>query len=199
MGNHDRSRVASRLGTNRVDSINMILASLPGASVTYNGDEIGMTDVWLSWEETVDPQGCNTNPQDYQSVSRDPVRTPLQWDSTTAAGFSTSANTWLPVAPDYRTRNIANQMAATNSALKVFIQMQKLRQSDTLKEGSTEVLVINENVLAILRELADSDTYITVVNLKGNQEVLDLSGVGKQKFKLLEYVVTDSSGSHQTG
>jgi alpha-glucosidase len=199
MGNHDRSRIATRLGTNRVDSINMILGSLPGASVTYNGDEIGMTDVWISWEQTVDPQGCNTNPQVYESVSRDPARTPLQWDSSTSAGFSTNPNTWLPVATDYRSCNIANQMAATNSPLKVFISLQKLRQSDTLKLGSTEVVVVNQNVVAIVRELPGNDTYITVVNLRDNQEVLDLSGVGRQKFKMLEYVVADSSGSHQIG
>jgi hypothetical protein len=103
------------------------------------------------------------------------------------------------VATDYRSRNIANQMAVTNSPLKVFIRLQKLRQSDTLKLGSTEVVVVNQNVVAIVRELSGNDTYITVVNLRDHQEVLDLSGVGRQKFKMLEYVVADSSGSHQTG
>lgn len=37
------------------------------------GEEIGMTDVWISWEDTVDPQACRTNPNIYESFSRDPV------------------------------------------------------------------------------------------------------------------------------
>ncbi len=49
MGNHDQNRIASRLGTDRIDMINMILMTLPGVSVTYNGEEIGMVDVWISW------------------------------------------------------------------------------------------------------------------------------------------------------
>lgn len=49
IGNHDQNRIASRLGTDRIDMINMILLTLPGVSVTYNGEEIGMVDVWISW------------------------------------------------------------------------------------------------------------------------------------------------------
>ena len=54
MGNHDRPRVATRLGEERIDALNMVLLSLSGASVTYQGEEIGMTDVYISWEDTVD-------------------------------------------------------------------------------------------------------------------------------------------------
>jgi alpha-glucosidase len=42
----------------------------------YKGEEIGMVDVWISWNDTVDPAGCNTNPNDYNTASRDPARTP---------------------------------------------------------------------------------------------------------------------------
>lgn len=56
-GNHDQHRVASRLGRDRIDAINMILLTLPGISINYNGEEIGMVDQWLSWNDTVDPAG----------------------------------------------------------------------------------------------------------------------------------------------
>lgn len=43
------------------------------------GEEIGMTDQWLSWNDTVDPAACNSNPSIYEQFSRDPERTPFQW------------------------------------------------------------------------------------------------------------------------
>jgi alpha-glucosidase len=50
--------------------------TLPGVAVTYNGDEIGMLDYRdISWEDTLDPQACNTNdPNNYKDASRDPQR-----------------------------------------------------------------------------------------------------------------------------
>jgi len=58
LGNHDKPRVGSRYGTERVDGMLMLLLLLPGVAVTYNGDEIGMLDFryGISWEDTVDPQ-----------------------------------------------------------------------------------------------------------------------------------------------
>jgi len=65
----------------------MITLLLPGVAVTYNGDEIGMEDTWISWEDTKDPQGCNAGKDVYEKASRDPARTPFQWDNTTSAGI----------------------------------------------------------------------------------------------------------------
>jgi alpha-glucosidase len=59
---------------------------LPGVAVTYLGEEICMVDTPLTWEETQDPQGCNAGKAHYKQRSRDPVRTPFQWDATTSAG-----------------------------------------------------------------------------------------------------------------
>lgn len=50
------------------------------------GEEIGMTNVHVSWEDTVDPQACNTNNVVWHENSRDPARTPFQWDATLYAG-----------------------------------------------------------------------------------------------------------------
>lgn len=75
MGNHDQHRLASRLGVERGDLINIMLQTLPGIAITYQGEELVMTNVHLTWEETVDPQACNTNPEVYEQNSRDPCRT----------------------------------------------------------------------------------------------------------------------------
>lgn len=86
MGNHDNKRVGSRF-PDRADQMIMLEMILPGVAVTYNGEEIGMTDKDdMSWEDTVDPQACNTNPQVYQSKTRDPERTPFQWNDEKNAG-----------------------------------------------------------------------------------------------------------------
>lgn len=86
MGNHDRSRTASRY-PGRGDQMTMLEMILPGIAVTYNGEEIGMLDKSdISWEDTQDPQACNAGRDKYQSRSRDPNRTPFQWDATKNAG-----------------------------------------------------------------------------------------------------------------
>ena len=86
MGNHDNSRIATRY-PGRFDQMTMLTMILPGIAVTYYGDEIGMVDkADISWEETQDPQACNTDKERYKALTRDPFRTPFQWDSTQNAG-----------------------------------------------------------------------------------------------------------------
>lgn len=79
-----------------------------------------MTDGFVSWKDTKDPQACNTDdPINYWKSSRDPTRTPYHWDATKNAGFSTGASTWLPVADNYATVNLAAQMAKEKSHYQV--------------------------------------------------------------------------------
>lgn len=87
-GNHDKSRLVSRYGQHQAQFVTMMTLLLPGVGVTYNGDEIGMEDTWISWENTKDPQGCNAGQDHFETASRDPERTPFQWDDTTSAGRS---------------------------------------------------------------------------------------------------------------
>lgn len=96
VGNHDQHRVVNRLGLNRTDLLNIMVQTLPGIAVTYNGEEIGMTDQFISWENTIDPLACNQDPDTYEALSRDPARTPFQWDDSRNAGFSNANSTWLP-------------------------------------------------------------------------------------------------------
>ena len=59
-----------------------------GISVVYYGEEIGMVDADISYEDTMDPWGCNCGPINYVNCSRDPARTPMQWSENKNAGFS---------------------------------------------------------------------------------------------------------------
>ena len=112
MGNHDQWRLGSRIRPELMDAFNMITMTLPGVSITYYGEEIGMTNTEISWEDTVDPSGCNCGIDHYDDryCSRDPERTPMQWNGMDAnAGFSTAEKTWLPVNPNYKTVNVETE------------------------------------------------------------------------------------------
>lgn len=69
--------------------MNMLALLLPGTPTTYYGEEIGMEDNFISWEQTVDPKGVNAGRRKYLNRSRDPERTPFQWDDTLYAGKDT--------------------------------------------------------------------------------------------------------------
>ena len=86
LGNHDQHRVASRFTPELVDGMNFLGQLLPGVGVTYNGEEIGMENTYITWEQCVDPQGINAGPDGYLEKTRDLERTPFQWDNSTSAG-----------------------------------------------------------------------------------------------------------------
>src|SRR6185369_17017347 len=96
LGNHDRPRIASRVGAAQARLAAMLLLTLRGTPTLYYGDEIGMHDVAIPPERIQDPvernvPGCG--------LGRDPQRTPMQWSAARNAGF-TQAEPWLPVAED---------------------------------------------------------------------------------------------------
>ena len=87
MGNHDRPRTETRY-PERGDQMTMLAMILPGVSVTYYGEEIGMVDKDdITWEATQDPQGCQAGQANFKERSRDPCRTPFQWDDTAQSGI----------------------------------------------------------------------------------------------------------------
>lgn len=110
-----------------------------------------MVDQWISWKDTKDPAACNTNPDIYEKFSRDPERTPFQWDNSTSAGFSTSTNTWLPVASNYEIINVDMESRSDKSHLKIYKDLIKLRNEETLKNGDVVYEALNENILVIIR------------------------------------------------
>jgi alpha-glucosidase len=86
LGNHDQHRVASRFVPELVDGLNFLAHLLPGVGVTYNGEEIGMENTFITWEQCQDPQGINAGADHYLEATRDLERTPFQWDTSTSAG-----------------------------------------------------------------------------------------------------------------
>ena len=62
LGNHDRFRISARKGLRYVDAMNVLLLTLPGTPTTYYGEEIGMNDIVVAFEDVQDPWGKNYGP-----------------------------------------------------------------------------------------------------------------------------------------
>lgn len=174
LGNHDTSRVGSRFGIDLVDSLNMMSLLLPGTPVTYYGEEIGMMDTWISWEDTQDPQGCRYGPEHYAEHSRDPARTPMQWDNTTLAGFTTGNDTWLPVNENYKTLNVKAQKEAEFSHLKVYQSLTQLRKEESFRKGKIAYPVVTEDIFSFVRYTEKTEMYLLVINTSEREIVVDL-------------------------
>lgn len=199
IGNHDQNRVGSRLGADRIDMMNMLTNMLPGVSISYYGEEIGMTDVWISWNDTVDPSACHTNPDIYEKFSRDPERTPFQWSDDKNAGFSTSSKTWLPLADNYRTVNVQRERDEPLSHLNIYKQLHALRNESTLRHGSVEVKAVNNNVLGVKRMLLNDNTYVLLMNLHDSAEEVDLKNVFGNMPDEFEYAIVTSKSKAKEG
>lgn len=81
-------RLANRFGRDFAPAVTIMVQLLPGVAVTYNGEEIGMENTFLTFLQTKDPAGLNAGQDSFAKYSRDPERTPFQWDDTTSAGES---------------------------------------------------------------------------------------------------------------
>ncbi|XP_046614382.1 maltase 1-like [Neodiprion virginianus] len=193
-GNHDQRRVASRYGSNRADQMSIVCLILPGISVTYNGDEIGMLDGEISWVDSVDPAACNTDAEHFEQYSRDPERTPYQWDSTTSAGFSTSSTTWLPVNRNYVSLNLAAQKAVSHSHYHVYQAMTALRKLPIFKRGSLSVEVLADNVLAITRSVTGATPIVALVNCAESSVSINVKNSIAVLDQMTVYTSSVSSG-----
>lgn len=149
MGNHDGSRIATRFGESFVDILNCLIQTLPGASVTYNGDEIGMTDICVIFNAQNVSTPC-TDPVN-TPFTREFVRAPFQWDDTTNAGFSTAERTWLPVAPNYKENNLKLQESQIHSHFSIYKKLLQLRTHDAIKSREFSIQVLSDNVLVYKR------------------------------------------------
>lgn len=135
-----------------MDGLNMLVMILPGVGVSYNGEEIGMEDGYVSWEQTQDPNAINAGEENYLQYSRDPERTPFHWDDSTNAGFNDGTEPWLPVSEKYKQTNLKAQQAADNSHYKIYQQLMKLRESDVIKKGSYNIASTkDDNVIIVSR------------------------------------------------
>src|SRR6185437_4473696 len=166
LGNHDRPRVASRVGQDQTRVAAMLLLTLRGTPTLYYGDEIGMRQIAIAPDQVRDPFEKNVPGI---GVGRDGCRTPMQWDATANAGFST-ATPWLPVADDFLRENVANLEADAQSILHLYKALIALRKQSPVLRSGDYVPVAADGDLLLYRRWQDGATVTIVLNL-GNEPV----------------------------
>jgi alpha-glucosidase len=174
LGNHDRPRIASRVGRDQARVAAMLLLTLRGTPTLYYGDEIGMHQVAIAPDRVRDPFEKNVPGI---GVGRDGCRTPMQWDATTHAGFST-ASTWLPLADDFVHENVVNLEAEAASILSLYKALIALRkQLSPLVTGSYEPVAAQGNIL-LYRRVGAAGTIVIALNLGAEPVSISSSSIG---------------------
>ena len=195
LGNHDRSRVASRIGAAQARVAAMLLLTLRGTPTLYQGDEIGMTDVPIPPELVQDPWEKNVPGL---GLGRDPERTPMQWDGGPNAGFTRRSTPWLPLGASNAAVNVAAQRADTRSMLTLYRRLMALRRSEpALMAGSYVPVMATDAVLAYERRHAGSRLLIAL-NFTGEPQPFDI-GTSSGGSPVIDLCRTTVAASHRVG
>ena len=166
LGNHDQSRIASRIGMEQARIAAILLLTLKGTPTMYYGDEIGMKDVPISSEEAQDPRERNVPGR---GLGRDPGRTPMQWDSSENAGFTTG-KPWLPLMKDFQKVNVANNQQDPNSMFNFYRRLIQLRSKEhALEVGDYVPHPAEGNLLCYGRD-DDQKKFLIALNLGSSKE-----------------------------
>ena len=144
--NHDVSRLATRWCEGDPDKARLalvMLLTLRGTPVLYQGDEIGLTDREFEQDELLDPVGVRFWPY---YPGRDPERTPMPWDTGPNAGFTApGATPWLPMADG--AMNVADQRADPDSLLHLVRDLIALRRaSPDLRHADYEAPPVTDDL-----------------------------------------------------
>ena len=167
LGNHDKKRLISRIGDAQAKIAAMLLLTLRGTPTIYYGDELGMQHTKIPENEQQDPQGLL---MPGKNLSRDPQRTPMQWDDTAFAGFSTKKS-WLRVNEDYTKNNVAAQMNDPHSLLHFYKELIALRNtSEVLQTGDYIPVGSSKSVLVYLRQKQGHHSFLILLNFTNKKQ-----------------------------
>jgi oligo-1,6-glucosidase len=193
--NHDTPRAVSRFGDDgqyRVESAKMLgtfLHMLHGTPYIYQGEEIGMTNVKFpsigdyrdiethtTYRELVEDRGLDPKAalEVIHAKSRDNSRTPMQWDASPNAGFTTGTP-WIGVNPNYREINVQQALADPNSIFAYYQQLIRLRKAHPIIVYGTYDLILepHEQIYAFTRTWKD-EQLLVVLNFSADRPVFTL-------------------------
>ena len=162
LSNHDQPRIASRVGIQQARVAAMMLLTLRGTPTIYYGDEIGMRDVAIPFDEIQDPQGLNMPDK---NLSRDPSRTPMQWDISANAGF-TAAKPWLRTDRAFKRINVEVEKDDEYSMLTFYRKLIAFRQQEpSLMYGTYTPVYSDHQMIAYLRQAEGYPAFLILLNL----------------------------------
>ncbi|HWU73807.1 MAG TPA: DUF3459 domain-containing protein, partial [Sphingomonas sp.] len=140
------------------------LLTLRGTPTLYQGDELGIGKVAIPPDRIRDPQDLR---QPGMGLGRDRSRTPMPWDGSANAGFSTT-EPWLPLNPDWPQRNVQAEQQDNGSILSLYRDLlRRRRASSALALGAFE-LVAADGDLLIYDRFDDRERLRVALNLAGN-------------------------------
>ena len=171
LGNHDQARIASRIGPAQARVAAMLLLTLRGTPTLYYGDEIGLPSVPVPPERVQDPWERNE-----PGHGRDPARTPMQWDTSANAGFTTG-EPWLPLSADWASRNVAVEIADPGSMLSLYRALIALRRSSRALTGGAWRLIAGTGTLLAYERTADGERVVVALNLGSEPVAADFGSV----------------------
>ncbi len=195
LSNHDQPRQVSRFGDDdhyRVESAKLLatfLHLLQGTPYIYQGEEIGMTniafpsiedyrDIWTlnAYREMVEEQGMDQQAfmELVHKKSRDNARTPIQWDNSANAGFTTGTP-WIGVNPNYREINAAQALADSRSIFYYYQRLIRLRKANPVMVYGRYDLILDDHpeIYAFIRSLED-ERLLVILNFTANTPVFAL-------------------------
>ena len=199
LSNHDQPRMVSRFGSEkfREESSKMLftmLLTMKGTPYIYQGEEIGMTNVKFPsiddyrdievknmWKEYVEHRGYS--PEEFMKavhyIARDNNRTPIQWDDSENAGFTTGTP-WIGVNPNYKEINVKNTLANKNSIFYYVKELIKLRHENPIAVyGDFKEYMEDSESLYVYERNFEGKTMLVILNFTGEEQKFEIP----EKFK----------------
>jgi alpha-glucosidase len=157
--NHDVQRHASRwnLQPSAQRMFATMIMCLRGSVCIYQGEELGLDEARVEFEDLQDPYGIEFWPE-YQG--RDGCRTPMVWTTDNRNGGFSEAKPWLPVAPEQLAKSVAAQEADPDAILHHYRKAIKFRHAyPGLESGQHSGLTAQDNVVSFFRHLNDETIF----------------------------------------
>ncbi|WEG16885.1 alpha-glucosidase [Alkalihalophilus pseudofirmus] len=214
--NHDQPRSVSTWGNDKeywsesAKALGTMFFFMQGTPFVYQGQEIGMTNVQFDTIEEYDDVSMKNfyrietaKGRSHEEImeiiweqGRDNSRTPMQWDDSKNAGFSTAESTWFGVNPNYSDINVAKQEQLEDSILHYYKKMIALRKStDVLMYGQYDlVFPEHKEVYAYTRTLGE-EKYVILVNMFGTEAEVDLRSLALSENSPLVLANYTANGS----
>jgi alpha-glucosidase len=170
--NHDVMRHVSRWGSLVADreafakQYSAILMTLRGSVCLYQGEELGLTEAELAYQDLQDPYGIQFWPE---FKGRDGCRTPMVWDSQVAQGGFSTVTPWLPVPVEHILRAVSVQNGDENSVLEHYRRFLAFRkQHPVFAKGEIVFSAPQDEVLIYTREF-EGETVLCVFNMSATE------------------------------
>jgi glycosidase len=172
----------------------------------YYGEEIGMTNSQFPFGTALDPipHKFKYVPRFFLdaiglTINRDEVRTPMQWDGTRNAGFSSGQKTWLPLHENHKTINVETETKDVESLLNTIRKLLKIRNKESaFSEGTLQLLDnLPKDVLGYKRK-SGADEFVVLLNFGMKDKEFEMEQ-GNCIFKLSEKDMTKSNKVLLTG